>query len=617
MVLESCKLVDLGFIGYPYTWNNKRLGAANTRQRLDRAVANDGWREKYQASTVTHLFSHASDHRPLVLQTKSDWRVHNKGPQAFKFEESWLMWDDSEKMVLESWNKDESAQSGMHNIKERIRNCGSELLAWVSSKTHPDAEEIKKLQKQVEELSMAEQTEENKTEFLAASKKLDDILLRQEIYWAQHSRIAWLKHGDKNTKFFHSKASQRRRRNMIHGVRDQQNIWVDEVEDIANVATNYFENLFSLGSCDRMEECLEVVQHKVTPNMKEILSRDYSAEEIKAALFQMGPTKAPGPYGMNAIFYQKFWHIVGDDVIAAVLDFLNSGNMNFELNYTNIVLIPRNKSPERMSDYRPISLCNIIYKIIFKIMANRLKHILPNLISLTQSAFVPGRLITDNVLVAYETLHSMHCKKKGKKGALGLKLDISKACDRVKWAFLEKIMYKLGFPEAWIERVMSCVSTLSFLVCINGKAYDNIIPTRGLRQGDPLSPYLFLLCAKRFTALLTRAKEEGRLHGVSLCRRAPRITHLLFADDSLLFCQANQEEVQCITDTVQLYAASSGQCINFEKSFVYFSSNTKVAQREGTKAALGVKDVESFESYLGLPTLIGRAKYQTFSFLKD
>ena len=114
-------------------------------------------------------------------------------------------------------------------------------------------------------------------------------------------------------------------------------------------------------------------------------------------------------------------------------------------------------------------------------MANRLKQILPNLISPTQSAFVPSRLITDNVLVAYETLHSMHCKKKGKKGALGLKLDISKAYDRVKWAFLEKIMYNLGFPKAWIERVMSCVSTTSFSVRINGKAYGNVIPTKGLR----------------------------------------------------------------------------------------------------------------------------------------
>lgn len=116
-------------------------------------------------------------------------------------------------------------------------------------------------------------------------------------------------------------------------------------------------------------------------------------------------------------------------------------------------------------------------------MANRLKQILPQLISSTQRAFVPGRLITDNVLVAYETLHTMHCRKKGRKGALALKLDISKAYDRVEWAFLEKIMHKLGFPEVWIGRVMSCISTSSFSVRINGKAYGNIIPTRGLRQG--------------------------------------------------------------------------------------------------------------------------------------
>lgn len=341
---------------------------------------------------------------------------------------------------------------------------------------------------------------------------------------------------------------------MIHGVRDLQNIWVDEVEDIANVATDYFENLFSSGSCDRMEECLNAVQHKVTPDMNEILSRDYSVEEKKAALFQMGP----GPDGRNAIFYQNFWHIVGDNVIANVLDFWNYGNMNPKLNYTHIVLIPKNKSPERMSDYRLISLCNVIYKIISKVMANRSKQILPTLISPTQSAFVPRCFITDNVIVAYETLHSMHCKKKGRKGALALKLDTSKAYDRIEWAFLEKIMNKLGFPKAWIERVMSCVSTSSFSVHINGKAYGNIIPTKGLRQGDPLLPYLFLLCAEGFTALLTRAEEKGRLHGVSLCRRASRIPHLLFADDSLLLCLANQEEVQCITDTLQLYASSSG-----------------------------------------------------------
>ena len=210
-----------------------------------------------------------------------------------------------------------------------------------------------------------------------------------------------------------------------------------------------------------------------------------------------------------------------------------------EINYTHLVLIPKIKSPKKMIDFRPISLCNVIYKIISKVLANRLKIILPQLISPTQSAFVPSRLITDNVLIAYETLHAMHGRKKGKKGALALKLDVSEAYDRVEWAFLRGMMVRLGFLEDWINRMMSCVTTPSFSVRINGKAYGNIIPSRRLRQGDLLLPYLFLLFVEGFTYLLSKAEYEGQIHGVQICRRAPSISNLLFADDSLIFCQVN------------------------------------------------------------------------------
>ena len=206
---------------------------------------------------------------------------------------------------------------------------------------------------------------------------------------------------------------------------------MEEVEEVAEVASNYFMDIFKAGTCDRMEDCLTTVTNKLTDDMQEVLSRPYSSEEVKVALFQMGPTKAPGPDGMNALFYQKFWHIVGNKVTDAVLDFLHSGNMEPDINYTHIVLIPKIKKPEKMADFRPISLCNVIYKIISKVLANRLKLILPQIISPSQNAFVPSRLITDNVLVAYETLHAMHIRKKGKKGALALKLDVSKAYDRV------------------------------------------------------------------------------------------------------------------------------------------------------------------------------------------
>ena len=150
------------------------------------------------------------------------------------------------------------------------------------------------------------------------------------------------------------------------------------------------------------------------------MSSDFSADEIKEAVFQMAPTKAPRPDGMNAFFYQKFWHIVVDNVVSAILDFFNFGCMVSGLNHTNIVLIPKVK-PEKISDFRHISLCNVMYKIISKVLSNRLKQILLSVISPTQSAFVLGRLITDNVLLAYETLHAMHTQKKGKKGSLALK----------------------------------------------------------------------------------------------------------------------------------------------------------------------------------------------------
>ena len=363
---------------------------------------------------------------------------------------------------------------------------------------------------------------------------------------------------------------------------------MEEVEDIARVAVDYFDNLLFASSCQQMEECLSTVSARVTTDMQEMLSRDFTTDEIKEAVFQMGPTKAPGLDSMNALFYKKFWHIVGDDVVNAVLVFLNNGVMLPDLNHTNIVLIPKVKNPEKMFEFRPISLCNVIYKVISKVLANRLKQVLPDIISPTQSAFVPGRLITNNVIVAYEVFHSMHARKKGKIGALALKLDVSKAYDRVEWLFLQGIMQKLGFLEKWIERVMTCVTTTSFSILINGKPYGNVTPSRGIRQGDPLSLYLFLLCVEGFTSLLAKAEFDGKIHGASICRGASKVSNLLFADDSLLFCRATQNEVEVISKMLQTYANAFSQCINLEKSSVFFSSNTSANQKQGILRTLGV-----------------------------
>jgi hypothetical protein len=230
---------------------------------------------------------------------------------------------------------------------------------------------------------------------------------------------------------------------------------------------------------------------------------------------------------------------VGEEVRQTVLDFLNNESFDPSINSTFITLIPKKASASLVSDFRPISLCNVSYKLIAKVLANRLKKVLPVIISPAQSAFVLGRLITDNVLVAYEALHSMATRMRGRKGYMAVKLDMSKAYDRVEWSFLEAMMRSLGFMERWIKLIMRCVSSVTYSVLVNGVPYGNIIPSRGLRQGDPLSPYLFLLVAEGLSSLLVRAEQEGKLTGVPISAGGVRLTHLLFVDDNLLFCRAN------------------------------------------------------------------------------
>lgn len=180
----------------------------------------------------------------------------------------------------------------------------------------------------------------------------------------------------------------------------------DEVA-IKGEITNFYTNLFTASAGNRMNELLQQIPAKVTSEMNESLLKPFTAQEVKAGLDVIGDLKAPGADGMTSLFYKKFWGTVGDDVTKEVLALLNGGGMPSHWNDTVVVLIPKIPNPEKMKDLRPISLCNVLYKIASKVLSNRLKLILPELISQNQCAFVPGRLITDNVLMAYELTHHL------------------------------------------------------------------------------------------------------------------------------------------------------------------------------------------------------------------
>ncbi|KAL0457864.1 UNVERIFIED_CONTAM: hypothetical protein Slati_0413600 [Sesamum latifolium] len=258
-----------------------------------------------------------------------------------------------------------------------------------------------------------------------------------------------------------------------------------------------------------MVEVLKGMTERVTDDMNGALIQPFSSEEVKLAISQMYPYKSPNPDGMSLVVYKKYWHIVGLEVVSFVLNFLKHGCFDDQFHYTYIVLIPKCDSPKCMSHFRPISLCNITYKIASEMLANRLKPILPFIISESQSDFLPSRLISDNVLVAYELNHYLAEKTWGSVGHATLKLDLSKAYDRVEWTFLERVLVHLGFHPRFTSLILLCVFTVSYSIILDCQKFDYFHPCRGLRQGDPLCAealssefikYLFLLCAEALSS---------------------------------------------------------------------------------------------------------------------
>ncbi|KAL9232399.1 hypothetical protein vseg_007514 [Gypsophila vaccaria] len=218
------------------------------------------------------------------------------------------------------------------------------------------------------------------------------------------------------------------------------------------------------------------------------LNKPFSSKEVRAAVFQMGAQKSPGPDGVPALLFQKYWALVKDDVTKMVLGALNSGKILKELNGTFITLIAKVENPEGVDNFRPISLCNVAMKIITKCLSNRLRDVMGKLVSDFQNAFVKGRNIGDNIMIAQEILQSINKHKRGKEARMALKFDMIKAYDRINWNFLKATLISMGFPAHWQSLIMECVTTVSYEVLLNGSPMKSLKPKCGLRQGDPPSP---------------------------------------------------------------------------------------------------------------------------------
>jgi len=342
-------------------------------------------------------------------------------------------------------------------------------------------------------------------------------------------------------------------------------------DGLKHITRNYFMHLFQK-TLSLHASVINLVPTSIMGDDNDMLTAAFTLEEFKHATFSMQADKCPGPDGFNPGFYQHFWDTCGHEVYQEGCHWLESGAFPPHVNYTNITLIPKGDSQTSMKDWRPIALCNVVYKIVAKVLANRLKQVLDKCISINQSAFVPGRSILDNAMVAIEIVHYMKAKAKGNSGDVARKLDISKAYDRLDWDYLRDIMIQMGFSSRWVNWIMLCVETVDYSVLVNGASVSPIVPGCDLRLGDPLSPYLFIICVEGLSSLISEVERRNDIKGTMICTDAPVISHLFFAYDCFLFFRTCERETVCMKNILATYEEASRQAINLQKSelFLHF-----------------------------------------------
>jgi hypothetical protein len=274
---------------------------------------------------------------------------------------------------------------------------------------------------------------------------MDELLYREELMWMQHSQVAWLKDGDWNTNYFHSKAADRKKKNTITMLRKSDGHITKDRKEMVSMATEFFKNLYTADLEVDPGQLTDLFESRITDKMNGDLCKEFTDDEIGTALFQVGPLKASGLDGFPARFFQRNWELLSKDVITAIRGFFYSKKMSNDVNEAAIVLLPKKESPDSLKDFRPISLCNVIYKVVSKFLVNRMRPLLNDIVAPTHSAFVPGRLIIDNALIVFECLHALDQGRQSYKKFGALKLDLTKAYDRVDWEYLERVLMRLGF----------------------------------------------------------------------------------------------------------------------------------------------------------------------------
>lgn len=455
--MQDLEWTEIRCSGEHFTWDRNLV-----KEKIDWIFANQAWVDQYQTATGFHLTKFGSDHRPLLLQF-SPMRWPPRPRSCFQCKAAWLLEEDFSSIVRQGWSTLDW-NTNVEQFTHLARTWDQETVGNLPKKKAA-------LRNRIEGVERARSKRDS--QHLAQTEKelwglYNRTLAQEELMWFQRSRCNWLKWGDQNTKFFHTSAVIRRKKNTIDGLKDEGGDWIFDQAAIRNMTRAFYTDLFRKDT-----HCTDILStatsfHRLSNLELAAFSAMVSPEEVKRATFDLGALKAPGPDGIQAFVYHKFWDAIGESLCALVHNIWENPSAIQSLNNTNIVLIPKVDIPQTLKEFHPISLCNVSYKVISKIISNRLRPLMGKLVGNHQCSFIAGRQSSDNIIIAQEVIHSMRTRGK-RPGWMAVKVDLEKAYDRLDWDFVQATLTEIGIEGKILEIIMACITTTSFRILWNGE----------------------------------------------------------------------------------------------------------------------------------------------------
>ncbi|GJT64249.1 RNA-directed DNA polymerase, eukaryota [Tanacetum coccineum] len=553
--IETLGLVDVNLEGYSFTWSHP---SASKMSKLDRFLVSEGIFSFFPSISALCLDRHLSDHRPILLrEVFTDF-----GPTPFRFYHSWFKRDGFDDMVEHAWNSFSYSDSNrLIRFKKKLQELKVIIRQWIKDKNLIHSGAARSIKEKLIDIDKTfdsgNVSNELRFKRMELSRQLHDLKQMEATDWIQKSKIKWAIEGDENSKFFHGTINKKRSQLSIRGVLIDGH-WKTDPEVVKDAFKDHFANRFKQPGQGRFKLNFEF-PNRLSNDQVEDLDRCISNDEIRRAVWDCGVNKSPGPDGYTFEFFRRYWNFIGPDFCSAVDCFFESGTFPMGSNASFIALIPKVTDAILVSDFRPISLIGSVYKVVTKILANRLATVISVLVSDTQSAF---------------------------------------AYDSVRWDYLLDVLHAFGFGPNWCKWIRGTFSSSMASVLVNGSPSSEFPFFCGLKQGDPLAPYLFILIMESLHISFSKALSDGVFKGIQI-NESMVVSHLFYADDAIFIGEWSDSNMGNIVKILRCFFLASGLKINIQKSQIM---GVGVHQNQINQAAslIGCSVMQAPFRYLGV-----------------